>query len=136
MFAQQEGLVNEIVAKNAAMEKSTQAQLLLMVNRLKVLEGIQRDITPTLQTMDATIVKVHNEALQADVNPRQEIQVFPIKPQASEDHVKAVSNEFSEHVAGAFATASSQLHQLQQQVSSVTFGFSGGTGAARKPKRN
>ena len=105
MFQHHEDIVKRLVEKQNADRQGLEGDVSALSARMEVIEVVVRN--------------VNTAAVAADTKLREEIAEFSAKLAASEDHVKGVSNQFSEHVAGAFTAVSRELQQWQQQFSAV-----------------
>ena len=105
MFQHHEEIVKRIVEKQNADRQGVEGDVSALSARMEVIEVVVRN--------------VNTAAVAADTKLREEIAEFSTKLAASEDHVKGVSNQFSEHVAGAFTAVSRELQQWQQQFSAA-----------------
>ena len=83
-------------------------------------EGESMALGAQVRALETSVTELNNAVVRADGQLRAEIMEFSVKLAASEGHVKGVSNQFAEHVAGAFAAVSIELQQWRQQVSAST----------------
>ena len=116
MFQHHEEIVKRIVEKQNADRQGVEGDVSALSARMEVIEVVVRN--------------VNTAAVAADTKLREEIAEFSTKLAASEDHVKGVSNQFSEHVAGAFAVVSRELQQWQRHFSAAGAAPPGASAAA------
>ena len=118
MFAQHEQIIRDIFTR-VATETAGLGQRVAQLEQGHLEAG---------QTVASVVGNITDRAA-ADVGLRQELLEFAGKLQESENHVKAVHNEFGGHVEGAFTALDIKLRQLESLVNSAS-SASSGTAAA------
>ena len=114
MFNEHENILKRIVERQNADKQSV--------------DGDVAALAAHVRTLETGILNVNGAAVAADGKLRGEILEYSKQLAGSEAHIKAVQEQLSEHVQGAFTAASMKLQQWTKQIAASTATSSSTTG--------
>ena len=129
MLAQHDKALVEIV-DHAKAERLADAKVALVVNdRLLKLEGQHASIEPWAKSIDEIVNFIPKQIEEADLKLRSDLTEFSGRLQASENHIKAVHDDFVFHVKDTFGRADDKLCGLVALVDGISAAMAANTPA-------